>query len=98
MIAASLYEKALQAYMDLGNFPEKVQELKVKIQEANEAALKTEYEIILAEARLPREEIDEYLRMYEGRETIEIFNIMSLDMNLIPSYEEAKQEAIEQAK
>jgi hypothetical protein len=98
MIAASLYEKALQAYMDLGNFPEKVQELKVKIQEANEAALKTEYEIISAEARLPREEIDEYLRMYEGRETIEIFKIMNLDKNLIPSYEEAKQEAIEQAK
>lgn len=98
MIAASLYEKALQAYMDLGNFPEKVQELKVKVQEANEVALKAEYEIILAEVRLPREETDEYLRMYEGRETIEIFKIMSLDMNLIPSYEEAKQKAIEHAK
>jgi len=98
MVAASFYEKALQAYMDLGNFPEKVQELKVKIQEANEAALKTEYETISAELRLPREVTDEFLRMYEGRETIEIFKIMSLDVNLIPSYEEAKQEAIEQAK
>lgn len=98
MVAASFYEKALQAYMDLGNFPEKVQELKVKIQEANEAALKTEYETISAELRLPREVTDEYLRMYEGRETIEIFKIMSLDVNLITSYEEAKQEAIEQAK
>lgn len=98
MVAASFYEKALQAYMDLGNFPEKVQELKVKIQEANEAALKTEYETITAKVRLPREETDEYLRMYEGRETIEIFKIMGLDMSLIPSYEEAQQEAIELAK
>ncbi|PNR88815.1 hypothetical protein X925_05240 [Petrotoga sp. 9T1HF07.CasAA.8.2] len=97
MVAAIFYEKALQAYMDLGKFPEKVQELKVKIQEANEAALKTEYEIVSAEVRLPKEEIDEYLRMYEGRETIEIIKIMSLDKNLIPSYEEAKQQAIEQA-
>ena len=98
MVAASFYEKAMQAYIDLGGFPEKVKELKVKIQEANEAALKTEYKTISTEVKIPKEKIDEYLKMYKGRGTIEVFQIMSSDKNLIPSYERSKEEAIEQAK
>jgi len=98
MVAASFYEKAMQAYMDLGGFPEKVEELKTKIQEVNAAALKTEYKIISTEVKIPREKIDEYLKRYKGRETTEVFQIMSLDKNLIPSYEESKNQAIKQAK
>jgi len=98
LVAASFYEKALQAYMDLGSFPEKVEELKTKIKEANEAALKTEYKTISTEVKIPREKIDEYLKMYKGRKTIEVFQTMSVDENLIPSYERSKEEAIEQAK
>jgi len=98
MVAAIFYEKALQAYMGLGKFPEKVKELKTKIKEANEAALKTEYKTISTEVKIPREKIDEYLKKYKGRETIEVFQTMSLDENLIPSYERSKEEAIEQAK
>jgi hypothetical protein len=98
MVAATFYEKALQAYIDLGSFSEKVKELKTKIKEANEAALKTEYKTISTEVKIPREKIDEYLKMYKGRETIEVFQTMSLDENLIPSYERSKEEAIEQAK
>jgi hypothetical protein len=40
-VAASFYEDAMQAYLDLGIFSERVTELKTKIQEANEEALKT---------------------------------------------------------
>jgi hypothetical protein len=98
MVAAIFYEKALQAYMDLGSFPEKVKELKNKIQEANETALKTEYKTISTKVRIPRQKIDKYLKMYKGRKTLEVFQIMSLDKNLTPSYERSKKEAIEQAK
>ncbi len=98
MVAASFYEKAMQAYMDLGSFPVKVMELKIKIQEANEAALKTEYKTIATEVKIPREKIDEYLRMYRELKTLEVFQIMSLDKNLIPSYERSKKQAIGQAK
>lgn len=98
MVAASFYEKALQVYIDLGDFPEKVEELKVKIQETNEAALKTEYKKIATKVEVPQKEIDKYLEMYKGHQPIEIFQIMSLDINLIPSYEKAKQDAIEQSK
>jgi hypothetical protein len=90
-IAASFYEDAMQAYLDLGIFPEKVTELKTKIQEANEAALKTEYKTISAKVKIPRQEIDDYLKMYEGLETTTAFQIMSLDESLIPSYKRSKQ-------
>ena len=55
MVAASLYEKALQAYMDLGNFPEKVQELKVKIQRGEWGCIEDRIETISAELRLHQE-------------------------------------------
>ena len=95
-VAASFYEDAMQAYLDLGIFPEKVTELKTKIQEANKAALKTEYKTISAEVKIPRQEIDDYSKMYEGLETTAVFQIMSLDKSLIPSYKRSKEEAIEQ--
>ncbi|MFQ3675692.1 MAG: hypothetical protein SNJ64_04035, partial [Endomicrobiia bacterium] len=98
MVAASFYEKAMQVYMELGNFPEKVTELKVKIQEANEVAIKTEYKTISTEVKIPREELDKYLDMYRGHTPIEIFQIMSQDPNLIPSYDKSKEQAIEQAE
>ena len=95
-VAANFYEDAMQAYLDLGIFPEKVTELKTKIQEANKAALKTEYKTISAEVKIPRQEIDDYSKMYEGLETTAVFQIMSLDKSLIPSYKRSKEEAIEQ--
>jgi len=98
MVATRFYEMALRAYMDLGNFPDKVKELKVKIQETNEAALKTEYKVISTEVKIPREKIDDYLKSYKGRKTTEVFQIMNLDKNLVPSYERSKKDAIEQAK
>jgi len=98
IVAAVFYEKALQAYMDLGNFPEKIKELKTKIKKANEAALKTDYKTISTGIKIPREKIDEYLKMYKRKKTIEIFKIMCLDKHLMPSYKVAKQQAIEQSK
>jgi len=98
MVGASFYEKAMQVYRDLGDSPQKVEELMTKIHEANEAALKTEYKKVSTKVEIPREEIDRHLDMYKGHKTIEIFQIICLDKNLIPSYERAKQEAIEQSK
>jgi hypothetical protein len=98
MVAAHFYEEAMRVYMDLGDSPEKVDELKIKIKEANEAALKTEYKKISTEIEIPREEIDQYLKIYKERKPIEIFQIMSLDKQLVPSYERSRQTAIEQSK
>jgi len=98
MVAAFFYERALQEYLNLGEFPEKIEELKVKIQEANEGALKTEFKTISVGTKVPREKIDEYLQMYKGQEAMKVFQVMCLDGNLTPSYEESKKEAIEQAK
>lgn len=95
MIAATFYKDAMKVYMDLGkNFHKKVEELKIKIKEANEAAQKTEYKEISLKVEIPREAIDKHLDIYRRRQAIEIFQIMSLDKNFIPSYEGSRQEAI----
>ncbi len=98
MVAASCYEDAMQMYIHLGGFPEKVDELKIKIQEANEAAIKTEYKRISTKVEIPKEEVDKYLDMYKGHKPAEIFQTMCIDKNLIPSYEHSRKNAIEQSR
>lgn len=98
MVAASFYEKAMRAYMDLGTFPDKVEELKVKIVGANRKAAETEYRVLSAEIKIPTEKIDKHLSMYKGKTPQEIFEMMFSDPTLIPSFEKAKESAVEQSK
>lgn len=98
MVAAHFYEKALQAYVDLGNYSDKVEELKVKITEANEAALETEYKAISSTVPIPTKAIDDYVDIYRGLETDQIFQALSMDPYLIPSYEQEREKAIKQAE
>ena len=97
-VAAHFYQKAMQAYMNIGGLPHKVEELKVKIQEANQAALKTDYQTVSSEVKVPTAEVDAYIDEYRGLKTIEVFQLMSIDRNLVPSYQKSKELAIRQAK
>ena len=90
MVAGHCYNEALDAYLDLGGFPEKVEELKLKIEAANAEAAKTEYQTISVPVEIPREVINEHFdRLYKGRTTAEICALMSLDPNLRTSWDEA---------
>ena len=98
MIAAHCYEKPLQAYTDLGKYSDKVEELKVKITEANEAALETEYNAISSTVPIPTEAINKYVDTYRSLGIDQIFEALSMDPNLIPSYEQEREKAIKQAE
>lgn len=98
MVAADLYSKAMQLYMELGNYPPKVEELKVKIQKVNKIAREKEYSRISTEVTIPKREIDRYLDNYKGRDIIDIFYLISGDKNLIPSYKESKKQALEDTR
>lgn len=99
MVAATIFQNAMQEYVDLGGYPERVEELKIKIKEANEAAAESEYSQISTEVEIPRREIEEYIEeVYKGISTIDVFCLMSGDKNLLPSYEEAREVAIKHSK
>lgn len=93
IVAAHFYEEAMKKYIEMGKFPEQVEELKTKIQEANKAAHK-EYKVISSEVNFPQEELDKYLKLYGGLKSIEVFQQISMDPFLIPSYSASKDLAI----
>lgn len=97
MVAASLYEEALKVLVNLGGFPDRVDELKVLIAECNRAAQATEYHVVSTSVNISTEVIEEHLGHYEV-ENIGIFlALMRQDPNLIPSWERAVEFAKEAA-
>jgi len=98
LVAAVFYEQAMKAYMDIGNKKEKVEELKVKIQQANQEAAQSEYNEISKVFEIPVELIENLVKPYKNRAAEEVYQIMAWDKKLIPSYENAKKMATEQAQ
>jgi len=87
LVAATFYGHALQEYINIGSFPDRFNELKVKIKEINEAAaLAGEYKAISTEIEIPAEPIKAHLKIYEEKKPKEVFQIMATDPYLIPSY------------
>lgn len=96
-VASMFYEQAMREYSDLGNH-EKAQELQVKIQEANKYASKNEAELITSSFEIPKIMMDNFLKSYKGTSIINILKLMTQDINLNPSFNEAKNLSIEQNK
>ena len=97
-VAASLYTRALKEYIDLGGFPDKVTELKIKIREANKISVEREFTKISSKVQIPTEKIDKWLNNYKGQDIQNIFSFMCGDINLWASYSKAEEATIEQAK
>lgn len=88
-VASHFYEKALNVFYTLGSFPDRIEEIKVKIQKSNrEASGKM---IPISETiEIPREEIDKYLACYDEPQDADHFlRRMASDQNLLPSWIEA---------
>lgn len=98
MVAAIFYKRAMKVYMDLGGFNDKIKELKLEIAKANKKASETEFKRIESRVNIPMKHIADYLKRYKNRGPLEILQIMSIDMSLIPSYKKAKETAIELSK
>lgn len=97
-VAATFYEKALHAYMDIGGFKTKVEELKNKIKEAHAAAFEKEFRMTKIPIEVDKKIIDSHRERYKGRSTLEVFHLLITDPNLIPSFEGAKKATVEHAK
>lgn len=98
LIAAHFYEMAMREYMNLEGSQAKVEELKAKIQNANEVAQKKGFPKIPVTVRIPKENIDSFWEKYARLEVSEIFQLMSLDRDLVPSYEHSRTSATKQAE
>lgn len=94
LVAAAFYEHALKEYTDIGSFPDRVNELKIKVKEINQAAaLGGEYKTISTEIEIPAESVKAHLKIYEGKKPEEVFQIMASDPHLIPSYKSSVETA-----
>lgn len=98
MVAAHFYEQALQAYTDLGGCDDKVEALKVELQEANKRAVETEYQSISVEVPIDMSKIDRHMKVYEDCSPDEFFELMSVDPTLVPSYNDALRNASKQVE
>jgi len=97
-VAATFYEKAMQAYINIGGFQEKVEELKKKIKEAHKAAVETEFHMMSIPVEIDKETLDNYQKVYKGRKPLEVFQLLISDPHLMPSFESAKKTTIKHAK
>ena len=93
LVAATFYASALKEYMNIGGFDNKVDELKMKIAETNKAAQSSELKPISVEIEMPTEPLKKHLEFYGNKSVEEIYAMMSVDKNLLPSYEAAMQSA-----
>jgi len=94
-IASSVYQKALQKYVEIGNCEEKIKEIKTKIQTALEAAKETDFQLIQVISEIPRKDIDNYLNRFKGLSINEALEIIAVDKTLVPSYDDCRKEAVE---
>lgn len=97
-VAASFYEKALKAYISIGGFQEKEEELQNNITEANTAAFEKDFHMMRIPVEVDKEVIDSYQEDYKGRTALEVFQLIIGDPRLAPSFEGAKKATIEHAK
>ncbi|WP_063563851.1 DUF4209 domain-containing protein [Paenibacillus sp. O199] len=98
IVASHFYEEALKKYMELGNFPEKVEELKLKIAEANEQARLHEFQAVSATVEMQKERLDQYFQLSDQEDLEECIGNLISDPQIIPRWEDSIQAAEEQAK
>ncbi len=89
LVAAKFYASALQEYMDIPGCEKEVDELKMKIAEVNRVGITTELKPISVEIEIPIEPLKKHVEHYEKRSVEEMLTMMSMDKNLLPSWERA---------
>ncbi|MGY6212293.1 DUF4209 domain-containing protein [Cytobacillus firmus] len=97
-VAATFYQHALNMYLDIGTMPEKAEELKLKIAANNKLASESEYSTIGVPIEIPKKAIDDYLEVFKSASSLQFFQIISIDQNLVPSWESALNHSEDQAK
>jgi hypothetical protein len=87
LVAVTFYTSALREYMNIGGFDDKIEELKLKIAETNKAAQSSDLKPISVEIDIPTKPIKKHIEFYQDKSEEDIYKMISLDRNLLPSYE-----------
>jgi len=94
LVAAMFYTNALKEYSDIGGFADRINEIKIKIAEANEVGMATELKPIVSEIDVPVEPFEKHVQIYESKTPEEMLYMISVD-RLLPSYQRAVNSAME---
>ncbi|MCX6345656.1 MAG: DUF4209 domain-containing protein [Armatimonadetes bacterium] len=97
LVAIGILEKALKAYVELGDAPEKAEELKIAIASEHVAA-QGEYKRVESMVRISQGDINNWLDPYRAVTIENALLLLAGDPNILPSYENAYKSAVDQAK
>ncbi|MFZ1496681.1 MAG: DUF4209 domain-containing protein [Saprospiraceae bacterium] len=84
MVAAHIYEDSLQVHISIGSDKLVIESLKKKIRESNKKASKEYGKVPIGFS--VHADIDKNIGKYRDKTEIEIFDILSLDPDMIPDY------------
>lgn len=97
LVAAICYQDALNEYKNLGKYPQKIAELKIKIKECNEMAIK-EFKPISIRQSIPTDKLENYLNSLKNLSLDEALKRLSCDRSWLPSWDKAKKKVEEDTK
>ena len=99
LIKASLLESALKyAYDNSDLLKEEVDRLKEDIQKNSSNVQEKVFKKVEVKITIPAAEIEKFIKIFEGKETVAILQAMAFESGIITSYEIARKKAEEQAK
>lgn len=99
LIKNSFLEDALKyAYDNKEALESEIENLKKEIQKNLSSIKKEDFKKIEAKITIPTKEIDEFVKSFEGKETIAILQAIAFGSGIIPSYKSARETAEKQAK
>lgn len=98
LTAGHFYEMALKQYIEIGDQPEKILELKIKMEQANKIGIETEMKPIETEIKMPLSHFEQILNVYCDKSAEEVLDILAQDSNIIPDFEKSKINAKEIVK
>jgi hypothetical protein len=99
LIKNSFLESALKyAYDNKDLLESKVEDLKKEIQKNSSNISEKAFKKIETKIEIPTHKIEEFVKTFEGRETIAILQAIAFGSGVIPTYDSARQNAEKQAK
>lgn len=99
LIKNSFLESALKyAYDNKDILESKVEDLKREIQKNSSNISEKAFKKIETKIEIPTNKIEEFVKTFEGKDTIAILQAIAFGSGVIPTYDSAKQNAEKQAK
>ncbi len=91
-LTTHISEMAIRELIEIGGQSQKIDELKVKMAEANKIGIKTEMKAMETTIELPLEYFQQILKDYSDKSFEQILEILAKDSQILPSFDKSKKD------